>query len=506
MPARSSSGGRRAALSDGPLRIVGGRLVDVLTGGFLPDGTCLVVENGRIRSILDGPDGSGDVIDLGGRAVVPGLFSTHGHIHLVAPSLMLCWGEWMRVKRHRDRQVEKALSDCLDRGITVIQDGLVDDLSLNRRLASRIDGGSMRGPRIHQTVHVTPMGGAFAPRRTFTGRLKRSMMNLSNIDYEDVDSGVLAFAPDATPRDVRDAVDRAVDERGATVIKFYDQQEWGFSYAPGARIMTQEQLDAAADRARARGVNTLIHHLRVASFRRAVRAGVHSLIHVPLDGPLSERDVRDLVEAGCTIEPTATLAYYYSWDLEGHDCHGHPRMRALEEVRQRTEREVAREYWIPELADAMLGGMEKARQGRMKMTGFIEMSQIFRYFSGYATRGMDNVKKLWSLGARDLIACGNDAGAAWCSHASVPLELEMLALCLNEDGEAFTPADALRVATLGSARAMALEDDFGTLEEGKVADLVVLDGDPLEDRSLIGRPAAAVFKDGKLEVDRCGLG
>jgi len=492
-------------LNEGQLSLVGGRLVDVRSGRALPDGTVLTVEGGRIRSVDDRPP-EGDAIDLGGRTVVPGLFSTHGHVHLVAPSLMLSWGEWWRVTRLRDRQVEKALSDCIDRGITVIQDGLPDELEPNRRLAALVEGGRIRGPRILQAVHVTPMGSAFSPRRTLKGRMKRSLMQLSNIDYEDPDSGVLVFPPDASAQAVRDAVDRAVDERGATAIKFYDQEEWGFSYTPGARIMTQEQLDAAADRARARGVNTLIHHLTIESFRRAVRAGVHSLIHVPMNGPLSERDVRDFLEAGCTIEPTATLAYFYSWNLEGHRCHGHPRMRSLEEARRRTQREVAHEYWLPELAGAMERGMQKARQGRMRMTTFIETSQIFRYFSGYATRGLDNVKLLWSGGARDRIACGNDAGAAWCTHASIPLELEMLALCLNEDGDgAFAPADALRVATINSARAMALEDRFGSLEPGKVADLVVLEGDPLEDMSIIGRPAAAVFKAGVLEVDRCHL-
>jgi len=266
-------------LSEAAVRIVNARFVDVEAGRFLPDGTSLVIDSGLIRSILEAGDGwKGETIDLGGRAVLPGLFNTHSHIHLMAPSLMMDWGEWMRLNRLRTRQIEKALSDCLDRGVTVIQDGLPDELSLNRRLGSRIESGRLRGPRIHQAVHVTPLGGAFAPRRTLKGRVKRLMMHLSNVDYEDVDSGVLVFPPDAPPRAARDAVDRAVDERGATVIKFYDQKEWGVSYEPGARIMTQAQLDAAADRARARGLNTLIHHLTVESFRRAVRAADSNIL------------------------------------------------------------------------------------------------------------------------------------------------------------------------------------------------------------------------------------
>jgi cytosine/adenosine deaminase-related metal-dependent hydrolase len=188
--------------------------VDVESGSVLPEGTCLTVEGGKISSIDDHAP-SGETLDLGGRCVVPGLFNTHFHMHLITSSLMMDWGEWRRLRKHRHDQIERALADCLERGITVIQDGLPDELSLNRKLAARIESGRLTGPRIHQPVHVTPEGGAFAPRRSFSGRMMRSMMGLTNIDYGDPDSGVLVFSPDASPQQVRDAVDRAVDERGA---------------------------------------------------------------------------------------------------------------------------------------------------------------------------------------------------------------------------------------------------------------------------------------------------
>jgi imidazolonepropionase-like amidohydrolase len=41
--------------------------------------------------------------------------------------------------------------------------------------------------------------------------------------------------------------------------------------------------------------------------------------------------------------------------------------------------------------------------------------------------------------------------------------------------------DALRTATLNPARFLALSDGFGTVAQGNVADLVVLDGNPLDD-------------------------
>jgi imidazolonepropionase-like amidohydrolase len=63
----------------------------------------------------------------------------------------------------------------------------------------------------------------------------------------------------------------------------------------------------------------------------------------------------------------------------------------------------------------------------------------------------------------------------------------------------------LRAATIQSARAMHVEDRLGSISTGKVADLAVLDGDPLSDFRVIGRPVQALFMDGRLMVDRCGL-
>lgn len=57
---------------------------------------------------------------------------------------------------------------------------------------------------------------------------------------------------------------------------------------------------------------------------------------------------------------------------------------------------------------------------------------------------------------------------------SLQLELQMLVRA------GFTPAEALRSATLGSAEAVGVGNDLGSLERGKLADLVVVTGDPLQ--------------------------
>jgi imidazolonepropionase-like amidohydrolase len=55
-----------------------------------------------------------------------------------------------------------------------------------------------------------------------------------------------------------------------------------------------------------------------------------------------------------------------------------------------------------------------------------------------------------------------------------------------------TPAQALRTATLGPAEFLGRRADFGTVETGRIADLVLLDANPLEDIRNTRRIAAVV--------------
>jgi hypothetical protein len=67
----------------------------------------------------------------------------------------------------------------------------------------------------------------------------------------------------------------------------------------------------------------------------------------------------------------------------------------------------------------------------------------------------------------------------------------------------YTPAEALRAATLAPAQFLARDKDFGTVERGKVADLVLLDADPLSDIRNTQKIQAVVLN-GKV-VDRKAL-
>jgi Tol biopolymer transport system component/imidazolonepropionase-like amidohydrolase len=89
------------------------------------------------------------------------------------------------------------------------------------------------------------------------------------------------------------------------------------------------------------------------------------------------------------------------------------------------------------------------------------------------------------LDAGGLIALGTDQPLV-----PVGLHLHIALRALHEGG--LSPAATLRTATVMPARVFGAEDDLGTVEEGKLADLTLVDGDPFTDFDELVRTAAVV--------------
>jgi tetratricopeptide (TPR) repeat protein len=90
------------------------------------------------------------------------------------------------------------------------------------------------------------------------------------------------------------------------------------------------------------------------------------------------------------------------------------------------------------------------------------------------------------------ILAGTDTSNAFCMPGfSLHDELGLLVKA------GLTPMQALQTATLNPARFLGRERDLGTIEKGKIADLILLDSNPLEDISNT-RKIASVIKGGTL--------
>jgi imidazolonepropionase-like amidohydrolase len=97
----------------------------------------------------------------------------------------------------------------------------------------------------------------------------------------------------------------------------------------------------------------------------------------------------------------------------------------------------------------------------------------------------DSFRRAVAAGVR--VAMGTDSPVS-------PHGQNLRELVLMNDG-GMTPAQVLRASTLTAAELCGLEDELGALEPGKRADLVVVDGDPFDLRTLPDR-IAAVWQDG----------
>lgn len=102
-----------------------------------------------------------------------------------------------------------------------------------------------------------------------------------------------------------------------------------------------------------------------------------------------------------------------------------------------------------------------------------------------------SVKKAREAGVP--IAMGTDAGTPFNAHGENAMELELLMRV------GMTPMEAIQAGTKIAAEVLGLQKLIGTLEKGKRADLLVVDGDPLEDITLLQRKERirAIMKDGK---------
>jgi imidazolonepropionase-like amidohydrolase len=108
--------------------------------------------------------------------------------------------------------------------------------------------------------------------------------------------------------------------------------------------------------------------------------------------------------------------------------------------------------------------------------------------------GSENLRRLSAAGAR--IAAGTDAGNIGTLHGpSIYRELRLMV----EAGMA--PAQVLSAATLGGARVMGREKELGTVAAGKLADLLILDGDPTTDLAVLETPREVIKGGRRLSRD-----
>jgi imidazolonepropionase-like amidohydrolase len=196
---------------------------------------------------------------------------------------------------------------------------------------------------------------------------------------------------------------------------------------------TQEELEAIVETARDYGFHVAAHAHGTEGMKRAIRAGVHSIEHGTY---MDDEVIRLMKEHGTWYVPTI---------LAGHF--------------------VAEKAEVP-------GYFPDIVRPKAAAIG----PQIQETFARAHAAGVK-------------IAFGTDCGVA--PHGENAREFALMV----EGG--MSPMDAIRSATSVAARFLGIDDRLGTIEPGKLADIIAVDGDPLAD---IGRMLTVhfVMKEGEV--------
>jgi imidazolonepropionase-like amidohydrolase len=218
------------------------------------------------------------------------------------------------------------------------------------------------------------------------------------------------------------------------------------------------------DEARRAGLRVAVHATELAGARMAVDAGAAILVHSVFDQPVDDAFLAAVRDKRVLYVPTLFVVKGYDLVLSGK--------------------------FAPTPAETRLGDPDALRSFEDIKT-FAEFKGTGRSTADAMLKtGSENLRRLAAAGA--LIAAGTDAGNIGTLHGpSIYRELRLMA------DAGMSPSQVLSAATLGGARVMGREMELGTLAAGKLADLLVLDGDPAADLSVLESPRE-VIKAGRI--------
>jgi imidazolonepropionase-like amidohydrolase len=142
--------------------------------------------------------------------------------------------------------------------------------------------------------------------------------------------------------------------------------------------------------------------------------------------------------------------------------------------------------------------VDSATAVRMRDQRVFMVSTLATLTGGDTSIGGRSLVSALSLAARNgvQIVLGTDGGVL--PHGRNAEELRAMV------DAGLSPLEAIRAATVNAARAFRIQDSVGTIEPGKVADLVAVAGDPLADIGTLGRPVLVVSRGRIVRDDRAG--
>jgi imidazolonepropionase-like amidohydrolase len=407
--------------------LVGGRLID--GWGATPlNNSVVLIDGERIKAVgtvdtLPVPAGA-EVVDCRGMSVLPGLWDCHVHTMLLGHS---DYDHWDKTYPNRlEKEIMPAAAhQLLNAGITSAVDlGAPLDASIHVR--DRIARGEIPGP----TLYVS---GPFLQHAPYPGT-------------EAFRWGIAGAA------DARAKVKQLADA-GVNVIKLIDQDQ-----------MTGEEIEAVVSEAHARKLTVVAHAHRPDEIRLGLKYGVDRFEHTGLaTAPEYPADVIQLIQ-----ERTAKMALgpmYWCPTIEGFFNY---------EYQVANPMHIDDPGWQLDIPADIAADIKAS----VKHPGWLAYYQIT------PLRAKTSAAKFAQLQKTGLVLLiGTDSGIPMKFHnQSTWREIDIWVNKLGVD-----PMTAIRAATYWPAVSLKVDKDYGTVSEGKYADIIAVKGDVLRYIDLLQR-------------------
>jgi imidazolonepropionase-like amidohydrolase len=476
---------RTAASTDAVTAIVGGTVIDGNGGAPLADATVLLrgnrIEKIGPRASVSVPAGA-QVINAAGKFVTPGFVDTNVHISLYGGGAKDRKETAVRYQHDAAALTLEAAQMQLRYGITTVRDSYGALLPLIK-VRDAIAKGEAIGPRLLAAGNIVGWGGPYSV--SFAQINER---DLSLYEEQFTDSITLGSGEDLMsmyPEELRVAINKYLDH-GPNFIKYGGTSHWSFptmiGFSPEAQRVIVEETHK-------RGLVAETHATSPEGLRLAVEAGIDLIQHPEVldDREYSDALVKQIIDRKVICSMLVNTFTGEAWQKHLKDSEA-ARKRMEERKAQAAEwdlkRTVQREKTSAEKRreqQELGAGVASRRRNAEKLirSGCITTLGTDNY-AGSAPEYVRNPKPIWQ-----------EPGIGTLMAIEGLVELGM------------TPSQALVAATKNGAIASKGLNEFGTLEAGKIADILVLDADPLADIKNI-RKLSVLIRDGKV-IDRAKL-
>ena len=258
------------------------------------------------------------------------------------------------------------------------------------------------------------------------------------------------------PAEIARAVRRRIAD-GADFIKLIGTGGGTPGTHPAHASYSREELAAAVSAAHRLDVPVTVHCRGIPGIVNALETGVDQIEHACFELPdgslrLEPELVRRMAQSGTRVTPTIQL-----------------------------------------YRDALAHLQKKAASGQLNPTD----RQRLKILPGVIESKLAALKQFLSAGVR--VVAGNDAGLPFTGFGCLWQELDAMMT------GGMTAMQAIAAATRSAARALGMEDQIGSIQPGKQADLLVVDGDPTTNISALSR-IRLVMQAGRIvyeKIDRC---